>query len=72
MAKRSQKKDPVEEKRDVGSGDTSGQGRARRDDSDVFPAQRDFSDFGTHGGPNRTNTSEGSSEKRSAPGSDEG
>lgn len=72
MAKRSQKKDQVEEKRDVDSGDTSGQGRPRRDDGDVFPAQRDFADFGTHGGPNKTNTSADTSEQRSAPGSDEG
>lgn len=37
----------------VDSGDTSGRGRERRDDSDVYPAQRNAGDFGTHGGPNK-------------------
>lgn len=37
----------------VDSGDTSGRGRERRDDGDVYPAQRNAGDFGTHGGPNK-------------------
>jgi hypothetical protein len=37
----------------VDSGDVSGRGRERRDDGDVYPAQRNAGDFGTHGGPNK-------------------
>jgi hypothetical protein len=37
----------------VNSGDVSGQGRERRDDTDVYPQQRGTGDFGTHGGPNK-------------------
>ena len=40
----------------VDSGDTSGQGRERRDDTDVFPQKRGTNDFGTHGGPNKHHT----------------
>lgn len=36
--------------------DHSGQGRERRDDGDVFPAQRNAGEFGTHGGPARRST----------------
>jgi hypothetical protein len=38
------------------SGDVSGQGRERRDDTDVFPQQRGADDFGTHGGPHKHST----------------
>jgi len=37
----------------VDSGDTSGQGRERRDDGEVYPQKRSLGDFGTHGGPNK-------------------
>lgn len=37
----------------VDSGDVSGQGRERRDDTEVFPQKRGTDDFGTHGGPNK-------------------
>jgi hypothetical protein len=37
----------------VDSGDVSGQGRERRDDTEVFPQKRGKDDFGTHGGPNK-------------------
>jgi len=37
----------------VDSGDVSGQGRERRDDTDVYPQKRGAGDFGTHGGPNK-------------------
>jgi hypothetical protein len=37
----------------VDSGDVSGQGRERRDDTEVFPQKRGTADFGTHGGPNK-------------------
>ncbi len=40
----------------VDSGDESGQGRERRDDTDVFPQKRGANDFGTHGGPNKHST----------------
>ncbi len=40
----------------VDSGDVSGQGRERLDDTDVFPQKRGADDFGTHGGPNKHNT----------------
>ncbi len=39
--------------RKAASGDVSGQGRERRDDSDVYPAGRSAGDFGTHGGQNK-------------------
>jgi hypothetical protein len=32
------------------SGDHSGKGRPRRDDTDVFPQRRGRDQFGTHGG----------------------
>jgi hypothetical protein len=35
----------------VDSGDVSGRGRERRDDTAVFPQQRNAGEFGTHGGP---------------------
>lgn len=35
------------------SGDHSGKSRPRRDDGDVYPAQRDTREMGTHGGPAR-------------------
>ena len=35
-------------------GDPSGEGRPRRDDGEVLPAQRNAGEFGTHGGPART------------------
>ena len=40
-----------EKPREADSGDTSGQGRPRRDDTEVFPQQRNQGQFGTHGGP---------------------
>lgn len=40
----------------VDSGDVSGQGRERRDDTDVYPQKRGTGDFGTHGGPNKHGT----------------
>jgi hypothetical protein len=40
----------------VDSGDESGQGRERRDDTDVYPQKRGTGDFGTHGGPNKHET----------------
>jgi hypothetical protein len=40
----------------VDSGDVSGRGRERRDDTDVFPQKRGADDFGTHGGPNKHST----------------
>ena len=40
----------------VDSGDVSGQGRERRDDTDVYPQKRGSGDFGTHGGPNKHET----------------
>jgi hypothetical protein len=39
--------------RKADSGDVSGQGRERRDDTEVFPQKRGTNDFGTHGGPNK-------------------
>lgn len=53
------KLDADKEKRNakVDSGDVSGQGRERRDDTDVFPQKRGADDFGTHGGPNKRDTS---------------
>ena len=42
--------------RKVDSGDVSGQGRERRDDTEVFPQKRGTKDFGTHGGPNKHST----------------
>ena len=42
--------------RKVDSGDVSGQGRERRDDTEVFPQKRNRDDFGTHGGPNKHST----------------
>lgn len=42
--------------RKVDSGDVSGQGRERRDDTEVFPQKRGTDDFGTHGGPNKHST----------------
>jgi hypothetical protein len=36
------------------SGDTSVQGRERRDDGSVYPAHRNAGEFGTHGGPKKT------------------
>ncbi len=50
---------PENQTRKADSGDVSGQGRERRDDSAVYPANRNAGDFGTHGGPNKN------SEKRS-------
>jgi hypothetical protein len=44
---------PEGESRKADSGDVSGQGRERRDDTDVYPANRNAGDFGTHGGPNK-------------------
>jgi hypothetical protein len=46
--------------------DHSGRGRERRDDGDVFPAQRNPGQFGTHGGPARygSNPEGGSSPSR--------
>jgi hypothetical protein len=35
-------------------GDQSGEGRPRRDDGEVYPAHRNAGEFGTHGGPKRT------------------
>ncbi|MDY7227415.1 hypothetical protein [Hyalangium rubrum] len=37
----------------VDSDNASGQGRERRDDTDVYPQKRGSGDFGTHGGPNK-------------------
>lgn len=53
------KRDADQEKRNakVDSGDVSSEGRERRDDSDVFPQKRGAGDFGTHGGPNKRDTS---------------
>lgn len=50
----------------VDSGDVSGQGRERRDDTE-YPKQRNAGEFGTHGGPNKS----GKEDKRAihAPGS---
>lgn len=42
--------------RKVDSGDVAGQGRERRDDTEVFPQKRGTGDFGTHGGPNKRST----------------
>ena len=44
---------PESQPRRADSGDVSGQGRERRDDTDVYPANRNAGDFGTHGGPNK-------------------
>ncbi|WP_426754905.1 hypothetical protein [Myxococcus sp. Y35] len=44
---------PERQPRKADSGDVSGQGRERRDDTDVFPADRNAGDFGTHGGENK-------------------
>ncbi|MFP2931117.1 hypothetical protein ACLESO_39175 [Pyxidicoccus sp. 3LG] len=46
--------EPEDKPRRADSGDVSGQGRERRDDTDVFPANRNAGDFGTHGGPNKS------------------
>lgn len=51
-----QDKDKNKRQSKVDSGDVSGQGRERKDDTDVFPQKRGADDFGTHGGPNKTNT----------------
>ncbi|WP_164015577.1 hypothetical protein [Pyxidicoccus trucidator] len=45
--------EPESQTRKANSGDVSGQGRERRDDTDVYPASRNAGDFGTHGGPNK-------------------
>ena len=45
--------EPEGQPRKADSGDVSGQGRERRDDTDVYPAGRGSGDFGTHGGPNK-------------------
>lgn len=36
------------------SGDVSGRGRERRDDTEVFPQHRNRDELGTHGGPKRS------------------
>lgn len=38
------------ERKSGSSGDHSGQGRPRRDDTEVFPQRRGRDEFGTHGG----------------------
>jgi len=53
MAEDKTKVEPVPGSRD----DKSGQGRPRKDDSDVFPARRGADEFGTHGGPKHKNPS---------------
>jgi hypothetical protein len=45
--------EPESQPRKADSGDVSGKGRERRDDTDVYPANRNAGDFGTHGGPNK-------------------
>lgn len=45
---------PETQPRRADSGDVSGQGRERREDTDVYPANRNAGDFGTHGGPNKS------------------
>ena len=49
------KRDADQEKRNAKV--ESGEGRERREDSDVFPQKRGAGDFGTHGGPNKRDTS---------------
>jgi hypothetical protein len=51
--KRIADEDTERQGRKVDSGDTSGQGRERRDDGEVYPQKRGVGDFGTHGGPNK-------------------
>ena len=51
--KRRADEDAEQPARKVDSGDVSGQGRERRDDTEVFPQKRGRDDFGTHGGPNK-------------------
>jgi hypothetical protein len=48
-----------EKKQAPDSGDASGQGRERRDDGGVYPAQRNAGEFGTHGGPKKTQKGQG-------------
>ncbi len=41
------------ERKSGSSGDHSGKGRPRRDDTEVFPQRRGRDEFGTHGGSAR-------------------
>ena len=51
-----------EKKQAPDSGDASGQGRERRDDGSVYPAQRNAGEFGTHGGPKKTQKGQGAND----------